>query len=345
MNITILGQARNGSRTYMLSNALSALGHDVTVVDTDSLTRQFLTDRFPGFDYHAHENLGKPMPLSWLLPDNTEAVLIIQHYLHFTNDVHPRIVVAHWFTEPYFAPSCRECPVLLVPDANTEGNMLQWYKWEYMQNTCAQFEFPCACPTLPETDAARVNKGLNFLANVDFGYKLNRVSYLESQALRERKRFMQFALRMNELTVHQYPKPWTEYIQILQQSQFMLVVPGNGCTVNQQLCECLACGTIPVLFVENAESIAAFKQYGLVHGENCIQFDDETTLIDALGIMHQWMRNPTVYNDRSAKCKALAKRHSYELRAKQLVGAFEKGRLAIQNIQSLEVETTRQTTA
>lgn len=286
MRITIIAQAREGSRAWWLGQALAARGHDVSTVNTDSLQKDIKGSRY----YIPWENLGYPLPLSKIVPDDQDHVLVIQNMYHYQNDLdRDTTVVSHWFAEPYFAPSVREFQLALFPDRNYEGTMCEFYKWEYLSSVVHEVAFPNACAPIPPelVTPPRDRRGVGFLANIDFGHGLERLSYFESHALDFRKKYWLLATQMNRIITHPYPQPWREYVRRLTSHQFMLCVPGNQCTVNMQITECLTTGVVPIIFVENAEVERAFAAYGLASGTNCFLFRDEPSFMDVMNSAHE----------------------------------------------------------
>ena len=74
------------------------------------------------------------------------------------------------------------------------------------------------------------------------------------------------------ITRHKAPVPYLKYKDILQKSEAVLIVPGNGSYVTRKIYEAAASKTIIVLWVQNTDAMKTFERIGLKANENCIMF-------------------------------------------------------------------------
>jgi len=211
--------------------------------------------------------------------------------------------------------------VLLCPTPWIWETWLQHWRHAASQVTSV-VDFPFAVPNAGfNAFRARDYTGLNFLANTDFRPAGCNASYWENQALANRQRIYNEHVsgQREPLRVHHYPqRNWEAYKGILERCERMLTVPGNACTINQQMTECLAAGTIPVIHVENDAALAHFTAYGFDPGVNC--------------------EMPGVYTGGAptrAAVLELAHRHDYVVRMEQLVNIINTTQVKKQNAERL----------
>lgn len=330
MNITVIGRARQGAQPWHLANGIRKRGHAVSVVNTDDLREQLKGTRY----FDAVVNKGFHLPLSKIVPKDQDVVIVVQDMYRYENDLdRNETIVAHCFTEPYFAPSVYWPSLWLMPDRNFEGSLCQWYRFEYLKHTIHQCDFPYPCPDLsripPHEKRAGIGSGIAFLANIDFSHGVTKCSYWESHALDHRKHYWELGTRMNRITTFPYPQPWLKYMELVNSVNFMLVVPGNQCTINMQLTECLSLGVIPILFVENDEAKRVFHEYGLRDRYNVLFFDNDWSFMEALNNAHELELTNQV-GIISNKCKELARTRSYDWACENLDKAIELTRNGIE---------------
>jgi glycosyltransferase involved in cell wall biosynthesis len=88
---------------------------------------------------------------------------------------------------------------------------------------------------------------------------------------------------------HKAPIPYSKYKDILQKSEAVLIVPGNGSYVTRKLYEAAVSKTLIVLWVQNDDAMEIYKNIGLVPNYNCIMFK---TIEQLEQIKKKWLNIP-----------------------------------------------------
>jgi hypothetical protein len=194
----------------------------------------------------------------------------------------------------------RNPDVILTADPYIRGTW-QGYWRESWFGSIMQVDYPFGVPVgLFHTDRPRTYTGLNFLACTDFREGGGEINYWENQAFNDRVRWLN--LFRSECRVHPYPT--TNKRDIYEQAERMLCVTGNGCGINLQTTECLAAGVIPVIPADDDALYQYLLGFGFENGVNCV--------------IPGRPRDPASVPTREAVLE-LANKHSYAVRARQLV--------------------------
>lgn len=86
------------------------------------------------------------------------------------------------------------------------------------------------------------------------------------------KKILDYCRKKFLINYHPHGIHYTEAKRILQQSEAVLIVPGNEAYVTRKIYEAAVAKTLIVLWVQNEEGFQIFTEIGLKHKENCIMW-------------------------------------------------------------------------
>ena len=80
------------------------------------------------------------------------------------------------------------------------------------------------------------------------------------------------------INYHPHGIAYSEAKRILQQSEAVLIIPGNEAYVTRKIYEAAVAKTMVILYIQNSLAEQIFKEIGLKHGVNCIMFSKKEAL-------------------------------------------------------------------
>ena len=291
MNIFLIGSRYVNSITMRLPSMLGRLGCNIVgYIDTFAFAQKYQNEH-PEINVNDCFKGNSQLPVSFYKEVNNEkikydAIVIEQNGYSFKNDVDIPVIYYHRDTPtPLFM---FDMDVLLYRFKSMEkqipkdhpkiwGNGIMKAQW---LNGVDVYEFL--------HDQKKIYKGINWIGwGRPFEFYWNKPDQVEYY------KFARYICEESEkrklVTRHKAPIPYLKYKNILQKSEAVLIVPGNGSYVTRKIYEAAVSKTLIVLWVQNQEAMKMFEKIGLKANENCIMF---STIEQLAQIKKKWNDTP-----------------------------------------------------
>jgi len=274
MNIFIIGSRYINSTTIQLPKMLGMLGCKVVgFIDTFAFAQRYQQEH-PKFDVNACFKKGGFLPISFYkeLVDKKskfDCIVVEQNGYSFTNDVDVPVIYYHRDTPtPLFM---FDMDILLYRFKAMETQILKDHP-EIWGNGIMKAQWLNGVDVYEFLHTKKKEfKGINWIGwGRPFEY------YWQYPDQIEYYKFARFvaeeADKKKLITRHKAPIPYLKYKDILQRSEAVLIVPGNGSYVTRKIYEAAVSKTLIVLWVQDNDAMAAYKRIGLVPNHNCVMF-------------------------------------------------------------------------
>jgi glycosyltransferase involved in cell wall biosynthesis len=121
---------------------------------------------------------------------------------------------------------------------------------------------------------------------------------------------------------HKAPIPYFKYKDILQKSEAVLIIPGNGSYVTRKIYEAAVSKTLIVLWVQNEQAMEAYENIGLVANYNCVMFK---TINQLEQIEKKWNDFPKLRKEMVKNAfEWVVSNHTWLNRARELINIINK---------------------
>jgi hypothetical protein len=245
-----------------------------------------------------------------------DVLIIEQSYLHYINDLSIPVIYKH--NEMFSPPTCWTPDIILYNNYEMFDFVHQYYPNYHSKIKRFAYSYPAAEPAYFNPNRKKPIKFVNIGPPTDTFDKRRRDFIWNNMQDFHNK--VQACFRDEglgtDITDHDI-KP-SEYKDLLETSEFVLISNNWGTYLGRRQCEALAAGCIPVMMVENQDCMRNVTEYGFIDGSNCLMFADLEQLREAARYI-EIMTPKEVLDMRTAGMKLLLERHTFEHRAKQIL--------------------------
>lgn len=318
MNIVFLGSRYINSSSMSLAPVLAHMGiGKMGFIDSGNLAFKYVqTNDYEMDEYYKYKK--KSIPLSFLfdvMPPEFEifdTIFVEQHGFKFHNDTDLKTIYYH-----------RDIPSIMF----MEDMDIFLYRFKTMERIISR-DYPevwgngihkqrflnAVNMKGFEHDFDKLFKGINWigwLKTWEYYWQFpSQVEYYKYV-----KKIIDFARKYKLIEYHEHGINYIDYRQILQQSEAVLIIPGNEAYVTRKIYEAAASRTMIVLWVQNDEAVQVFADLGLIDGVNCIMFRTKKELFE---ISHNF-KNLNVELIVKLAYKWVKNNHTWENRARELI--------------------------
>ena len=305
MKFAIIGLDAPNTFSRKMVKALKKLGHSVYFLSKVQIRKTYCPTVFKA-KYHL--NMKHPIDLREILPvENYDMIIISHNIFTFNNPKIGSTKVLYYHREFLDYPSCMN-PDVLAYSLPCHDKWI-WYYHPQLWHSAKRIDLPIAVdPEEYNPNRVKDLKGLNFASCFEDVMKEKR-DYTWNQFFKVyfdwEKKFTANGCRVNGGLYVDTP----ELKDYIERSEAFLNFMPPGVFASRRLLECAASQTLPVIHIENKESLEYHNDLGFEHRENCMLFMDNTEF-------------PSPYNSMELAANAfemVLKNHTYDHRAQQII--------------------------
>ena len=309
MKFAIIGLDAPNTFSRKIRKSLIKLGHNAFFLSLTDIRKQYLPTVFKS-KFHLTEK--HPLDLREILPyDDYDMIIISHNALVFNNPKIGSTKVLYYHREMLDYPSCMNPDILAYNVPNNDRYIRQYYPPLWF--SAKRIDLPIAVdPDEWNPNREKDLDGLNFVSCYEDIMEENRDytwNHFYGVYLSRVKKYTANGCRLNGGLYVDFE----EYKDYLERSEEFLNVMTPSVYYSRRLLEAAACNTLPVIHIENQESLKFHNELGFEHRENCMMFTDN-------------LKFPSPYDWQEIAYNAyelILKHHTYDHRAKVILALLE----------------------